>query len=616
MKKVLSSKGIFSITNSLYESIKKNNPELLLEDIWNHTGSDDSGMNLFIINSLVDDIFKNEKNKNKRSINSIKQKVENIYKNRERNSLNVLDAFDDAKDYLYKVKKEYDKFKSMEDDEQRNNQTQTQIQRNNQTQTQNNEGKLNNVEHVFGTAVRDNINDIINNPNMPDEYIDECIKRYGKDLLEKYPNGFFKKDKKNIIRDINEINEEVKEDCRELLKYIKMFNDSSDFPDFPNPQRPTVSDSETVMFNNNEETQEEIDDSDPFSSSYPESSFGYEVVPQRERERELVYAESFKMSLKKLLKEDDEDDEDFNLDDLNNENNRIENLDQLFLIFSKYGIEEVKKILGNNIDEENNDDFDMDIDDFDDILNDNKMTEKEFKKILSKKYSELFGENPEDTINACERVIGSMKKKYGKDDYKSTFPNNKKRIKQWYDAVNKEIDDFKKYLKDLEKNGILTESSIRKSRKELFKLFAQGGMKKVLKNSGDLRDEFEPKNEWNGELDDAEILDDTKIKEIDEKCLNFIESERWVSDDPSKVFDFFRPFLKDVGMNQEQIDRTLKRYLKKYRDFIPSDNVQISSDEWILRAKNEMKKAYYNIKKDCKKLKEYINKINHNNEGE
>ena len=53
-------------------------------------------MNLFIINSLVDDIFKNEKNKNKRSINAIKQKVESIYKNKERNSLNVLDAFDDA----------------------------------------------------------------------------------------------------------------------------------------------------------------------------------------------------------------------------------------------------------------------------------------------------------------------------------------------------------------------------------------------------------------------------------------------------------------------------------------------------------------------------------------
>lgn len=557
MKKVLSSKGVFEISDSLYENIKKNNPELLMEDIWDHTGSNDSGMNLFIINSLVDDIFKNEKNKNKRSINAIKQKVESIYKNKERNSLNVLDAFDDAKDYLNKVKKEYDNFKSMKDDEQRNNQTQTQTQRNNQTQG--NEEKLNNVEQVFEASVRNNINKIINEPNMPDEYINECIKRYKNDLLEKYPNGFFKKDKKNIIRDINEINEEVKEDCRELLKYIKMFNNSSDFPDFPNHPRP----------------------------------------------RELVYAESFKMSLKKLLKEDDED---FNLDDLNNENNRIENLDQLFLIFSKYGIEEVKKILGNNIDEENNNnDFDMDIDDFDNILNDNKMTEKEFKKILSKKYSELFGENPENTINACERVIGSMKKKYGKDDYKSTFPNNKKRIKQWYDAVNKEIDDFKKYLKELEKNGILTESSIRKSRKELFKLFAQGGMKKVLKNSRDLRDEFEPKNEWNGELDDA------KIKEMDEDCLDFIESEKWVSDDPSKVFDFFRPFLKDVGMNQEQIDRTLKRYLKKYRDFIPSDNVQISSDEWILRAKNEMKKAYYNIKKDCKKLKEYINKINHNN---
>ena len=598
MKKVLSSKGVFEISDSLYENIKKNNPELLMEDIWDHTGSNDSGMNLFIINSLVDDIFKNEKNKNKRSINAIKQKVESIYKNKERNSLNVLDAFDDAKDYLNKVKKEYDNFKSMKDDEQRNNQTQTQTQRNNQTQS--NEEKLNNVEQVFEASVRNNINKIINEPNMPDEYINECIKRYKNDLLEKYPNGFFKKDKKNIIRDINEINEEVKEDCRELLKYIKMFNNSSDFPD---PPRPTVSDSETVRINNNEETQEEIDDdSDPFSSPYPGSSSGYEVVPQRERE--LVYAESFKMPLKKLLKEDDED---FNLDDLNNENNRIENLDQLFLIFSKYGIEEVKKILGNNIDEENNNDFDMDIDDFDDILNDNKMTEKEFKKILSKKYSELFGENPENTINACERVIGSMKKKYGKDDYKSTFPNNKKRIKQWYDAVNKEIDDFKKYLKELEKNGILTESSIRKSRKELFKLFAQGGMKKVLKNSRDLRDEFEPKNEWNGELDDA------KIKEMDEDCLDFIESEKWVSDDPSKVFDFFRPFLKDVGMNQEQIDRTLKRYLKKYRDFIPSDNVQISSDEWILRAKNEMKKAYYNIKKDCKKLKEYINKINHNN---
>ena len=114
MKKVLSSKGVFEISDSLYENIKKNNPELLMEDIWDHTGSDDSGMNMFIINSLVDDIFKNEKNKNKRSINAIKQKVESIYRNKEKNSLNVLDAFDDARDYLNKVKKEYEDFKSME----------------------------------------------------------------------------------------------------------------------------------------------------------------------------------------------------------------------------------------------------------------------------------------------------------------------------------------------------------------------------------------------------------------------------------------------------------------------------------------------------------------------
>ena len=53
MKKVLSSKGVFEISDSLYENIKKNNPELLMEDIWDHTGSNDSGMNLFIINSLV-----------------------------------------------------------------------------------------------------------------------------------------------------------------------------------------------------------------------------------------------------------------------------------------------------------------------------------------------------------------------------------------------------------------------------------------------------------------------------------------------------------------------------------------------------------------------------------
>lgn len=452
MKKVLSSKGIFSITNSLYESIKKNNPELLLEDIWNHTGSNDSGMNLFIINSLVDDIFKNEKNKNKRSINSIKQKVENIYKNRERNSLNVLDAFDDAKDYLYKVKKEYDEFKSMEDDEQRNNQTQAQIQRNNQTQS--NEGKLNNVENVFGTSVRDNINDIINNPNMPDEYIDECIKRYGKDLLEKYPNGFFKKDKKTIVKDIRAIIKKVREDCEELLKYIRMFNDSQNHP--PSP----ATDSETVMFNNNEQEQQEIDnDSESPSGPNSESSSEYEVVPQRERE--LVYAESFKMSLKKILKEDDEE---FNLNDLNdennNENNRIENLDQLFLIFSKYGIEEVKRILDNNENIINNINNINNIDrDFENYINNYKfggeIKIKEFIEKILKEYK-----IPEQYIDkTIKRYMKDFRKDFSDNDYlKNDYgkeiktKRNKEDMEEIYNKVKNDCKQLKKLIDSARNN--------------------------------------------------------------------------------------------------------------------------------------------------------------------
>ena len=252
MKKVLSSKGIFSITNSLYESIKKNNPELLLEDIWNHTGSDDSGMNMFIINSLVDDIFKNEKNKNKRSINSIKQKVENIYKNKERNSLNVLDAFDDAKDYLYKVKKEYDEFKSMEDDKKNNEQNERtdnnsnntsvdNLQRNNEEnnienqQIQNDDkSDIKKIDEEFENYI-DNfsygdsmdgffniIKDILK-LYLPEQYINNALNRYKKEIRNSFSDDEYinVNDKtRRYIENMKDIYDKVKSDCNRLKKLI------------------------------------------------------------------------------------------------------------------------------------------------------------------------------------------------------------------------------------------------------------------------------------------------------------------------------------------------------------------------------------------------------------
>jgi hypothetical protein len=67
MKQIISSKGKFNITDSLYESIKKNNPELLMED--------DSSFNVFAAyDGKVNDII-NKLKLNNNEINDLKKRI-------------------------------------------------------------------------------------------------------------------------------------------------------------------------------------------------------------------------------------------------------------------------------------------------------------------------------------------------------------------------------------------------------------------------------------------------------------------------------------------------------------------------------------------------------------
>lgn len=251
-----------------------------------------------------------------------------------------------------------------------------------------------------------------------------------------------------------------------------------------------------------------------------------------------------------------------------------------------------------------NDDFNMDVDTFDEFLKDNKMSEKTFKKFLSEKYSELFGENPENVIRACERVIGSMKKKYGQKDYESTFPNKKERIKKWYNAVNKEINDFKKYLKELEKNGLLTESDNKKSKKELFKLFAQGGMKKV-----------EAYNDSNN-IDNSNNIDDSNtIDNIDKDFKKYINDYKFEKNENGllkniKIKEFIRRLLNAYKFPEKYLDITIKRYMDDFRETFSDEDYLKDDDESneirSNRYKRNMNEIYDKVKDDCERLNKII----------
>ena len=233
MKSIRTNNGIFNVTNSLYESIKNNNPEIIKEDAWDYYGSGNE-LDIYVIKDLIDDIFKGEKNIN---TSDIRKKAEKIYKDAQNKSVDPLNAFDSVKDYLGMIKKQHDEYKKIK---QKKNVTYDE-EKIVQTSKDFND-YIDNYNGEESPIIEKYIKRILLN-TIPEKYVDTAVDRYMKKFHSSYTDIENISDEESIKRqkeDMKSLYNNVLNDCKKLQNLIKdnekkinesVINESEDFND-------------------------------------------------------------------------------------------------------------------------------------------------------------------------------------------------------------------------------------------------------------------------------------------------------------------------------------------------------------------------------------------------
>lgn len=394
MKKILLSKGIFEITNSLYESIKKNNPELLNEDSDDFIATEYPHLNQWALNKILKNKLGDEDDKSlsredrewiKDTKKAIKKHYNDLISKEFKNSTEALDIIKREINDNKKAKEEAERQFNREHHD--SDEYENYIFNDDQEMNFDDKEELCNVLKEW---IKELVPDVLGTEYK--DYANYCQDRYV-DALNRLLDYDINKTSKERLKMIFNC---AKKELNELKERIKQLKDNN------------------LMESENKNN---INAEDIFRSFKKEGIKGVDKLINN-------------ISNSNNSSEENNSNNQSNSEENNTSNNSSNNEDGATL-------EQIQKRF----------DFELKRN------TENVYTEEKFKKWLYKLYNVVFknaGEKKEEYITiSINRIINKIKTDYGDryDNYHKLF-NDKEILKEYFKIAFDECEEFNNYIED------------------------------------------------------------------------------------------------------------------------------------------------------------------------
>ena len=546
MKKIITSNGKFEITNSLYESIKKNNPELLKE--WNswesipnfNPNGRDYAQDIFVISKIFKDITGKEYNDN------YKDYLLSLFKN----------SNYDTKEFQKLLQNDINK-QNYQKSNQNNNQSVE--QNNNQSVEQDDNQSLQMLMDKYHNEIKEKVK----NNELKDEQknMDDNEKL---SFADKLYNKFAEENNSKIarVKDNNNLSDEERKDIEKAYNNFikKYFNDngeeSTDEESTEEKLDKLLDHINSVLSEYDIDEIDEIDENDKNKNPltifklYCQAKF-FDLFPEGTYDETIIkkYKDIYtKRWCNNYEKNDDENDESLiqelndNIEKVDNEYKKIKKIlkliknneinisfEELLKTFSQKGVESLENIISK----EDLEKIQSNVSELDNILN-------KYKNEISKRINDTVGiKEKEKSIASAmnyfeDDIVEKIRKEKREDDLTDEEKNHlQKTYNEILDSIYEKygsIEDDVTFFNYKNKNGLMTEDLFKKIIKDMYlktfygnEEYAKTAINRVLSS---LDDTYRGEKDFFSDKEEIKTIFDKVVTEINNFKENFKQMEK------------------------------------------------------------------------------------------